>query len=285
MDYKIKLYFNMKIKCLNDLDNFRLSRTKITFIDVKTKEYYTFKEECSVCGEYYMQNRRSNTNCCSLSCAQSGGKNHEFGKTKQLNNWYGKKHTKSSIDKISIHSKGKNNPSWKGGVIKKNLPLYNTYAEQLNFFEEVRHKLENNLKILEVKCKYCNKWFTPTRINVRQRVIALKGQVTAENNFYCSNNCKNACSTYGQMLFPKGFKKASSREVDSLVRKLCFERDDWKCQSCGASQTQLHCHHIEGYAQNPRLGNDVTNTITLCKKCHKEVHMLPGCTYNEYKCN
>jgi len=68
---------------------------------------------------------------------------------------------------------------------------------------------------------------------------------------------------------------------------MCFERDNWECQSCGATQSeaQLHCHHIEGYAQNPRLGNDVTNTVTLCKTCHKEVHKLPGCNYNDLKCS
>jgi len=59
------------------------------------------------------------------------------------------------------------------------------------------------------------------------------------------------------------------------------------CKKCGATQEDapLHCHHIEGYAQNPRLGNDVDNTITLCKECHKKVHKLPGCGYYELRCN
>ncbi len=49
-------------------------------------------------------------------------------------------------------------------------------------------------------------------------------------------------------------------------------------------EVQLHCHHIEGYTQNPLLGNDIDNVITLCKACHKEVHKLPGCNYQDLRC-
>ena len=47
-------------------------------------------------------------------------------------------------------------------------------------------------------------------------------------------------------------------------------RDGWRCQNCG-SLTDLHVHHI-----HPRglLGNDAEgNLITLCAKCHKDVHL------------
>lgn len=148
-------------------------------------------------------------------------------------------------------------------------------------------KLHNDGVSLEVKCRYCGQYFVPFVSDVHKRISALNGDAGGDQYLYCSDNCKQACPVYKQKKYPKNFKKASSREVNSLVRQMCFKRDDWLCQICGKSidEVQLHCHHIEGYAQNPVLGNDIENVITLCKECHKEVHKLPGCNYNELRCN
>ena len=182
----------MKIQCLTDLDKFRLSRTKKTYCKINTKEYYIFEDNCGFCGESYMRDLRSTTNCCSLACAQSGNNNHEYGKSGKLNPWYGHKHTKLALEKISNRSMGKNNTAWKGGVIKNNLPLYDTYVNQLSFIEECRPYInKDGLKLLEVRCKKCNEWFIPTRTSVRQRLIALNTiDCSKENNFYCSKECK-----------------------------------------------------------------------------------------------
>jgi hypothetical protein len=164
---------------------------------------------------------------------------------------------------------------------------YITFAARLTIDESP--KLAKDNVSLEVKCKYCGRYFKPTVQLVQDRIQALNKEehLNFGSSFcYCSDNCKEACPTYGQHKYPKGFKKASSREVNPFVRQLCLKRDNWTCQICGATQEddQLHCHHLEGVAKNPRLGNDVTNCITLCKTCHKEVHKLPGCGYNELKC-
>ena len=168
---------------------------------------------------------------------------------------------------------------------RKSNAKYYPYKDKLTIEESPRLAKDN--KSLEVKCRYCGKYFMPTNSQVIHRISAINGITTSENLLYCSAGCKEYCPIYGQILYPKGFKPASSREVNPLVRQMCFERDNWRCQICGATQEEapLHCHHIEGYAQNPRLGNDVTNTITLCKTCHKDVHKLPGCWYYELRCN
>ena len=84
--------------------------------------------------------------------------------------------------------------------------------------------------------------------------------------------------------FPRGFKKATSREVQPELRQMVLERDGWTCQRCEETEVELHCHHITGILQNPIESADMDNCITLCKKCHKEVHKKDGCKYIELRC-
>ena len=123
-----------------------------------------------------------------------------------------------------------------------------------------------------VKCTYCGRYFIPMNKEVQLRARAIQGTIdsTAENRLYCSDGCKDACPIYGAILWPKGFKKASSIEVDPLVRQLCLELDDYTCQLCYKTidEIELHARHEKGVRQNPIFANDVDNTITLCKKCH-----------------
>lgn len=218
------------------------------------------------------------------------------------NPMYGKKHTQTTIDKIvkvntgkypSKKTRQKMSKSQHGrkstnytGVGDTGFASYITYAHRLRIFEEVRVSM-NNSNFLEVKCTNCQKWFIPSWASVRNRLAAFNGTIPGEYRLYCSDDCKESCPIYKQVKYPKGFKPTSSREVNPLVKRMCFERDNYMCQICGTTQEEstLNCHHIEGYTQNPRLGNDIDNVITLCKSCHKEVHRLPGCKLNELGCN
>ena len=163
--------------------------------------------------------------------------------------------------------------------------LYNLYFDRLTIDELPR--LNDDGINLDVKCKYCGKYFIPTNWSVRDRIKALSVYNRGDGYLYCSKGCKDSCPIFGQHKYPKGFKKVTAREVDPILRQMCFERDNWECQICGLSteEVTLHCHHIEGYTQNPLLGNDIDNVITLCKPHHKEIHKLPGCNYHELKCN
>lgn len=191
-----------------------------------------------------------------------------------IDNQY-KQYRKNNKDRISNVTKQYRNANAK----------YATYYKQLTVDEAP--VLSSDGVLLEVKCKYCSRYFIPKNNQVAARVSSLNGSSLGVNYLYCSDNCKESCPIFKQNKYPKGFKQASSREVNPLVRQMCFERDSWKCQICGGTQEDapLHCHHIEGYTQNPRLGNDVANTITLCKTCHKEVHKLPGCNYHQLRCD
>ena len=181
---------------------------------------------------------------------------------------------------ISKHFSGEQSPNWAGG---NQVASYETYASQLSFAEKVS---ENEDGSLSVECTYCGKAVVPTREQVQDRIKSLngRGSISQESRFYCDEGCKDACSIYHRRSFPKGFKKATSREVVPFLRQLVLKRDGYRCQKCGSEKT-LHCHHILSYTQNKMVGNDPDNCITLCKLCHKELHMTEGCTYQNLQCS
>ena len=128
-----------------------------------------------------------------------------------------------------------------------------------------REEIQTTIHSSKSKCIYCDKWYNPTRATVKSRITALNSSSASENRFYCSSKCKNECPIFHQHKYPKGYKTASSREVQSELRKLVFHRDNWECIRCGAT-AQLHCHHITGVELNPVESADIDNCITFCKK-------------------
>jgi hypothetical protein len=186
--------------------------------------------------------------------------------------------SKEYKEKMSKSTSGKLNGNYKGiGNLASSINL-----ERLSPYEEVRLNSENP-NIIDVKCSYCNRWFTPTAIQAMNRLQGLETNDSCK--FYCSDDCKNECPIFGQILYPKGFKKSYeySNEVDSNLRKMVLERDNWTCQKCG-SEESLHCHHIDPKKQNPMFINDMDSCITLCKECHKFVHTkIDGCKYHKLR--
>ena len=55
-------------------------------------------------------------------------------------------------------------------------------------------------------------------------------------------------------------------------RNAVFNRDKYTCQSCNDSGGILNAHHIKPFSKYPNLRTELSNGITLCKKCHIEVH-------------
>ena len=198
---------------------------------------------------------------------------------------------KSNYDKqyykkhIKQKAKYRKDNAWRKKQQYNSNALFKKYFKQLEMFEKIRRCLKNQ-ELLEVRCAYCGKWLLPTNRQVMARIQTFKGTLGGECRFYCSENCKIACPTYRQRKYPKGFKKATSREVVPLLRQLVLERDNYICQKCGATleTAQLHVHHEKSYTLNKIMANDPDNCITLCKECHKKVHSQNGCRYADLKC-
>ena len=53
--------------------------------------------------------------------------------------------------------------------------------------------------------------------------------------------------------------------------KMVLARDNNQCTTCHIENT-LQIHHIKPVKYFPQLYLDIDNCITLCKKCHKELH-------------
>ena len=296
----------MKI-CWDNLENIKLTK-KGNFRDIVKGATYKLKV-CPTCNEPFLS--KGNTIFCTSNCIRhteetkinmsksKQGKNHHFyGKKRpehgekisgENNGWY----------KKGYLQEGKNNPNygkgekirgelhynWKGGVCKLNIPLYDTFAHQVDWCEEVRRNKEDR-NILEVKCAYCGKWYMPTMIEVECRSRALKGCYTSGSEFrlYCSDSCKEECPIFRQRVYPKGFKIATSREVQPELRQMVLKRDGYKCTKCG-SKKSLHCHHVEGIRWEPLESADIDKCITVCKSCHEAIHKKEGCNYYEFRCN
>ena len=236
--------------------------------EVEVKEYLK-EHNCEWVGGKYKNNHSQLILRCSIG--------HTFSTTL-------KSFKRHPVCKICWKSDPRNNPNWRGGVWKKQLPLYDTYAPQLEWCEEVRRDPEDK-KILQVRCyeSDCRRWFTPKLKDVTRRVQALKDNLTGEQHFYCSEKCKQKCSVFRRIKYPRNFKDVKlDREVQPELRELVFERDGWICQKCG-SKDDLQCHHILPVKLEPLESADVDNCITLCRKCHIEVHQMAGCTYGELK--
>jgi len=48
-------------------------------------------------------------------------------------------------------------------------------------------------------------------------------------------------------------------------------RDEWTCQSCGATEEQLHVHHLE-YRPGPPWSAQDADLVTVCDSCHSKAH-------------
>jgi hypothetical protein len=202
-----------------------------------------------------------------LSDGKKGDKNPNFNKH----------HSEEHKRNLSYKSRGEKSGTWKGGVSKNNIPLYDTYGYQLEKYEETR---ENDYGFLEVRCTYCGKWFQPTIKQVNNRLVGINSNGGA--NLYCSTECKKECPIYRQKKYYRGKANLRSREVQPELRQLVFLRDGYECQKCGATES-LHCHHIDPVILNPIESADVDNCITLCKECHKWCHKQNGCTYHDLR--
>lgn len=70
---------------------------------------------------------------------------------------------------------------------------------------------------------------------------------------------------------PKNQVERNSKKAKEW-RNAIFQRDRFTCQMCGIVGGKLNAHHIKEWAKYKEFRFDVSNGITLCEKCHKNLH-------------
>ena len=235
------------------------------------------RNECKECVKEYQKKYRKNS---PDKIKETGKQYRRKNKEKILEN--GKKYyenTKCKRKEYAENNKGKIKEYKK---INNNFNAkYESNKDKLTIDESPR--LNEDGISLEVKCRYCGKYHIPTNLQIKNRIQALNSKSGRENGLYCSDGCKESCPIYNQRLWPKGFKTATSREVQPELRQMVLLRDNYECQKCGSTES-LHCHHIWPLNESPITSADVGECVTLCKSCHKEIHMnVPGCSYGEMR--
>ena len=166
---------------------------------------------------------------------------------------------------------------------------YDQYFEKLKKYDECQRDPKNP-ELLQVKCKNskCQKWFNPTNREVRNRIRSLNQSIErthGECNFYCSQECKDTCPLYNLKSDPNKTSNKNTRDnLQDQLREIVLELDNYECQMCGATEEDgviLECHHIIAHRLDKMISADVDNCITLCNKCHDEIHRMDGCTSHD----
>jgi len=138
-------------------------------------------------------------------------------------------------------------------------------------------------------CSFCGK-------PINRNKAAFCYYRSSSGNFFCNSSCKNA---YKRMNGTKSAKleKLARMRLESLCGKI-LKRDNFTCQYCG-SKIKPRVHHIRRFASiikdvcslypHLSINNDVSlladliveahkysDLITLCEKCHIELHKKSG---------
>lgn len=155
------------------------------------------------------------------------------------------------------------------------------YQEKYPLFckvEEIRD-CETGLGV-EVRCRKCGEWFKPGRLQLKSRISVIektnRHTICTENNFYCSDNCKNSCPLYNLRSDPLERKEVSdnvptSNELkiwsDEVLKQQLAQYGYNFCTKCQRMEN-LAAHHIDPKKIEPFYALDPDNGIVFCSDCH-----------------
>lgn len=138
---------------------------------------------------------------------------------------------------MSVNQRGRNHWNWQGGKWKR-------------------------------YCIVCEKEFEFDKGDLKRRNVS---------RIFCSISCKAKYHSIKERnpnwkggIQPENLKIRNSRELREWKIK-CLERDNHSCQNCGSIE-YLHVHHIKPFYKYKELRSVLENGVTLCLKCHYELH-------------
>ncbi len=238
--------------------------------------------------------------CCSKSqnsCPEVRRKNSETNKIKQVGNnngMYGKKQSIESRRKNSESNKkvwNDKNSTFNSESYRKKLKLalikvgkkrrrtIEMLKERYPLFSKIEKMRYNPDKLTEkeiqVHCKNheCKNskendgWFTPTKIQLYERIRNIEQHGLDNSFYYCSDKCKNECPMFNLHSDPyQTSNKPYTQDEYNQFRIFVLERDNYECQYCG--NLAEHIHHERPQKLEPFYSLDPDLAWSACKKCH-----------------
>jgi len=262
---------------------------------------------CGQEGKYKTSNGKW---CCNErfnSCPEIKKRNSETNKIKQAgknNGMYGKKQTIESKrknsesnkkvwkDKTSTFNSSEYRKKLKKALIeasKKRKRTIKMIKEKYPLFskiEEMRYNPDKpKEKEIQVHCKNHNcinskekeGWFTPTNIQLYERIRNIEHHGLDNSYYYCSENCKTVCPLFN--LHSDPFKETINYYTESeyqIFRSFVLKRDNYTCQFCGESATIVH--HERPQKLEPFFSLDPDYAWSCCEKCHYEKGHIDECS-------
>jgi len=200
----------------------------------------------------------SGKRCCSsfyTKCPEVRKKNST--NNKGINNgMHGRKHSSYTIIKLK---KARTTTGFRYSL--------QDYFDKHSLFTKIEELRENpdNLKEIQVKCKLCNIWFTPTPIKMSERIKQIEKDYGNDGCFfYCGDECKNKCNEFN-LKIPKDVTKISPLEYNTW-REEVLKRADYKCEYCDEKANTAH--HSRPKKLEPFFELDPYYGIACCTKCH-----------------
>lgn len=154
--------------------------------------------------------------------------------------------------------------------------------------EEIRDSKDGDS--IEVRCKMhsCRKWFKPKYKQIQKRIQAINGERgNGEDNFYCSEECKKECPSYGLNSNSIKYNNLNKRNVAESkftqyelkvfrkeVKRRQFEEFGYnfcEIKSC-KNKGPYFVHHERPKKQDWIFGLDPDNGTIACREHHEELH-------------
>ncbi len=132
--------------------------------------------------------------------------------------------------------------------------------------------------VLNVKCYFCTKHFVPKYLTVSKFLSAEDGY----KNMYCSDKCKQDCSSYNQRfdvihpdsiqyIEPDAKQKARACQSNQLKQLQVDEYGYNFCEKCSKEVEIVELHHTLPVAEYGQEAINSASHILLCVECHKEL--------------
>ena len=228
-----------------------------------------YKRNCNRCKKFYIGEGHM---YCSRFCADKSNGEKIRGENHPM---WGKKHKKSSLEKMSEKTRGKNNPMF--GLKGDKHPAFGRVGYWTG--KKRNYKPGEWHPRLGKKC------------SEKQKVIMSEKHM-GKNNPMFGTKGELAPNWRGGITSFKKIIRNSPQYVD--WRDKVFERDGWKCQKCSKIGGKLQVHHKKSLSLILKEEKikcfsdilpesqlwDVENGHTLCIPCHKETETDGWRSYN-----